>query len=306
MHAYTAYGLEIHAEQPLPELRPIPATHADVLIRYGEVPVALPEPQGRGVLYQAQPGQFLLRLQGIANYLVTQGTTIIIEAAPASNAADVRVFLLGSAFGALLHQRGALALHGSAIETPWGAVAFVGHSGDGKSTLAGAMYQRGYRLLSDDVCVVRTETGLPMVSPAYPTLHLWADMLDQLDGNHSCQRVRAGLEKYRLPTGERFATEAVRLVAVYELTTTNTDELSLSRLDDGDRLAVLVTHTYRSRFLDGLGLRGSHFMQASRVAHEVRVSRVRRPQEPVKLDALVELIESDLQSFGEVSDGGRG
>jgi hypothetical protein len=145
-----------------------------------------------------------------------------------------------------------------------------------------------------------------MASPAYPTLHLWADMLHQLDGNGSYQRVRAGLEKYCLPTGERFATEAVPLVAVYELTTTNTEELSLSRCDDGDKLAVLVTHTYRGRFLDGLGMRGAHFMQASLVAHQVRVSRVRRPQEPVRLDALVVLIESDVQGFGEVSDGARG
>jgi hypothetical protein len=277
-----------------------------VVVRYGDVPVALSDPRERGVLYQAQPGQFLLRLNGIANYLVTDGTTITIEPAPTSDAANVRVFLLGEAFNALLHQRGVLPLHGSAIATPWGAVAFVGHSGHGKSTLAGALYQRGYRLLSDDLCVVRTETGSPMASPAYPALRLWADMLHQLAGNGSCQRVRAGLEKYYLPTGERFATEAVPLVAVYELTTTNTEELSLSRLDNSDKLAVLVTHTHRGRLLDGLGVRGAHFRQASLVAHQVRVSRVRRPQEPVRLDALVALIESDMQGFGEVSDGARG
>jgi hypothetical protein len=298
VHTYTVYGLQVHSELTLPELVPAPVSQPDVLIRYGDVPIALPDPLGRGMLYQAQPGQFLLRLDRIANYLVTDGTTITIQPAPNGDAADLRVFLLGSAFGALLHQRGVLPLHGSTIVTRWGALVFVGDSGNGKSTLAGALCQRGYRFLGDDVCVVRIDTGAPMAYPAFPILQLWADMQSQLDSGASPERVRTGLEKYCLCMNDRFADQAVPLVAAYELTTINTEELSLSRLDDADKFAVLISHTYRSRFLDGLGLRGAHFRYASEVARHLRVSRVRRPQQPLRLDALVDLIESDVQTLG--------
>ena len=51
---------------------------------------------------------------------------------------DVRVFLLGSCIGALLHQRGILVLHAGAIHTDKGAVLFTGPWGIGKSTLLAA------------------------------------------------------------------------------------------------------------------------------------------------------------------------
>jgi len=295
MYAYTAHGLEIHSELELPELVPVQPRQPDVVISYGEAPVALSNPQDRGVLYQAQPCRFLLRLEGIANYLVTNGTTITIEPAPASDITELRVFLLGSAFGALLHQRRLVPLHGSAVATPWGAIVFVGDSGMGKSTLAAAFYQQGYRLLSDDVCVVRIESGVPVVYPAYPGLYLWTDMLKQLDADASPRRKRPGLEKYWVPATQRFATNGVPLRAVFELTMTNTEELSLSPYAHGDKLAVLVNHTYRIRFLNGFGLRGEHFLQASLIAHQVPILQVRRPQEPVCLEALVALIESNMR-----------
>ena len=67
---------------------------------------------------------------------------------------NVRLFLLGSAMGALLHQRGLLPLHTNAVEVGGRAFAFMGKSGAGKSTLAAWFHDRGFRIVADDVCVV--------------------------------------------------------------------------------------------------------------------------------------------------------
>ena len=45
---------------------------------------------------------------------------------------DVRAYLLGTAIGALLHQRGLLPLHASAVEVNGRAVAFIAPAGHGK------------------------------------------------------------------------------------------------------------------------------------------------------------------------------
>ena len=82
------------------------------------------------------------------------GNQIVIDAAPDATDRNVRLFLLGSALGALLHQRGLLPLHANAIDLGGGAVAFSGHSGAGKSTIAAWFHDRGHRILADDVCVV--------------------------------------------------------------------------------------------------------------------------------------------------------
>ncbi len=142
---YKTYGLTIDSEISLPEL--IPQTNRNeqdaarasqqgiVQIRLGAVPEQLEHPTGQGVLYQASANQFLLSMNHIARYLVRNGNEIIIQ--PALNAleSDIRVFLLGSVFGALLHQRELLVLHASAIGTDAGAVLFTGPSGIGRCSV---------------------------------------------------------------------------------------------------------------------------------------------------------------------------
>ena len=115
MFSYRAYNYLIESELKFPEFLPAVEDDVDfsgppVVIRYGDVPAELENPTGRGVLYQASAHQFLLKLDGVARYLVCNGNEIVVEPAPGSLASDVRVFLLGSCFGALLHQRGVLVL----------------------------------------------------------------------------------------------------------------------------------------------------------------------------------------------------
>ncbi len=179
---YMAYGLRIASELDCPELTPDVSETPDVVIRYGAVPENLPDATAKGVRYQVSPDQFLLKVDHVANYLVSGGREISIERAPESDDDSIRLFLLGSALGALLHQRELLPLHGSAIKVNDGVCVFVGLSGNGKSTVAAAFRQRGYQVLADDVCVVSIrEDGLPLVIPGYPQLKLWADTLKKLE-----------------------------------------------------------------------------------------------------------------------------
>ena len=102
----------------------------------------LQDPGGQGVLYQSAPRQFLLKISRVARYLVSDGNEIIVDPEPDADLSAIRLFLFGSAFGALLHQRGILPLHGSAIVTSRGAVVFAGVSGSGKSALACAFHRQ--------------------------------------------------------------------------------------------------------------------------------------------------------------------
>jgi hypothetical protein len=147
---YTAFGLCFATEFPCPELSPGGGT-PDVLIRYGVVPVTLRAAKQTGIGYQAATGQLLLNIDGVARFLIQDGKEIIVERAAEGDDDSLRLFLLSSALGALLQQRGILTLHSSAIEVEGGCVGFLGSSGVGKSTLAAALLQRGYRLLTDDI-----------------------------------------------------------------------------------------------------------------------------------------------------------
>src|SRR5437588_5282775 len=131
IYTYHAYGLNISSEIECPEL--IPAVGpADVRVRFGLVPETL-ENAAPGVRYQVSARELLLTPDDVAHFWVTNGSDVVIQRAPGAGDEDIRVFLLGSVFGALLHQRGILPLHASAIETFLGAIAFAGPIGIGKS-----------------------------------------------------------------------------------------------------------------------------------------------------------------------------
>ena len=62
------------------------------------------------------------------------------------------IMVVGTLAALQLYLRGSLVLHASAVKAPdAGAIAFMGHSGMGKSTLAALFCADGARLLSDDV-----------------------------------------------------------------------------------------------------------------------------------------------------------
>jgi hypothetical protein len=292
---YTAGGLTIASALECPSLlqgEGVP----DVIIRYGSVPTTLGNVRDRGIAYEVNHNQFLLYPLHIARYLVSAGTDIVIERGQNSQDEELRTFLLGSVFGALLHQRGILPLHGSAIEAGGGAVIFTGPSGCGKSTLAAAFQKRGYRVLADDICAVSFDAdGTPVAFPAYPQLTLWADAVEYLQQDVTAlRRVRVNLEKYAVPLWSAFSTQPLPLSAVYELATTNTRTFTLTPLRGKEKLALVLRNTYRKQWLRGMGKTTANFQQCASASQYVNVSRVVRPAYPFLLHELADLIEKDL------------
>lgn len=301
LHHYFAHGLHIASELVCPELvaRPGNGCIPQVTIHFGQTPATLENPTKQSVLYQAKPGQFLLNLDQIARFWVQEGQQIIVEPAPGSHEDTIRLFLLGSALGALLHQRGQVILHGSAVETERGAVVFTGPSGVGKSTLAAALQQRGYRVLADDVCSLMYDetTQTAQVHPGLAHLKLWADAAKQLDLTAvATRRVRPELEKYALPLPNTVDQTPVRLHAVYSLESSNLNEWQIEPLPQLKKMEALVANTYRQRFLFGLGTRQQHFQQLTHIVSQVRICRVKRP---AAVFCVAELIERLTADWGE-------
>jgi hypothetical protein len=293
---FRAWGLNIVSCMDLPEFLAGKGGSTDVVVDYGVVPDSLEEVRFKGVRYQAAPGRFLLTVDGIARYLVAEGCKIVIQKAAGAEDDAVRLFLLGSAFGALLHQRGVLPLHASAIRANGKAVLFCGSSGIGKSTLAGAFFKKGYPVLADDICALSPgDDGIPMVLPGFPQIRLWADATRELEEDcTSLPKVRQELEKYGLPLQEGFCTKPTPLGRIYVLGTTNTDRFEMVPVNGQEKFNALMRSTYRFRFTEGLGSKPEHFNQCTAVGRHAEVRKITRPGRGFRLDELMELIEKDF------------
>jgi hypothetical protein len=298
----TAYGLTIASTIPIPELTPLGPeasgadVTADLTIEIGEVPDHLPDPIISGSSYESSTTQLLVRVPQVARYWVSHGSRIVIE--PASNATphEVRVFMLGTGLGALLHQRGYFVLHASGIGTPDGAVLFAGVSGAGKSTLLAEMLRRGHRMIVDDVCAISVRAGRgPTVMPSYPRTRLWAETADRLSiDTAGLVRTRPTMEKFERQLPDLFWDREAPIDRIYHLAGSNGEELSLAHLSSMEAFQVLERNTYRGFLVDGFARRREHFGLVSAVAQAAEVVRVVRPTDSFRLVELADLILEDL------------
>ncbi len=296
---YRAFGLRIISEMEIPELRPSAFNDHDVEIIMGRVPDSIGEVKGRGVLYEARPDTFLFRLPSVAAYYVENGKSITIERMNDSTDDEVRLFLLGSAFGALIHQRGLLAFHGSTVTKEGKALVIAGTSGAGKSTLAAYLLKKGFSLVGDDISVLDVIDGKPIVYPGIPHLKLWEDVLKKMGQKpEKSLKVRPQLLKYRLPVDQAAEKEeAVSLDKIIILGTKNTEGFEQKEIKGMEKFNLIKDNTYRFQFVDALGTASSHFTLCSKLAAVVRVYSLKRPSTPLMPGELADFVVNSFSPY---------
>jgi hypothetical protein len=290
-YTYSAYGLTFGSDFPCSEI-PEAEGDVDVRLRYGDVP-----PGDEAVSIDG--GTLVFRVDGVADYMVVDGREVVIRPATGGIEGDVRLWLFGSIFAALLHGRGILPLHASGIETDAGAVLFAGHSGIGKSTLAAAFGRRGFRIVTDDVSGIRLgEGGAPEVLPGIARLKLHADTLTTLGIDpRGLERLRPGAGKFAYPAHRIQVRRTLPLHRVFFIETGEGNGVKVERLGRLAGVQSILEHTFRDWMLDALGVRDRHLAVAARVAAGgAGLYRVRRPADGCPPEALMAVLEGHFQT----------
>ena len=296
---YTVGGLAVSSEFPLPELAPCELSNpSDVRIIRDTVPESIPD--GVQVMFEAwvTPGLVLLDIPSVGRILAVEGREIRVDPAPDVRPEDLRLFILGSAFGAIYLQRGLFPLHASVIVVRGQAVAFAGDPGTGKSTLAAWMNAQGYPVLTDDVCVIRLDGDRgPIACPSFPRIKLWKDTLAELGLNRmGLQRDLSRADKYHLsPIGE-FETGPVPLQQINFLSFCEDGSApELERIPPARAVSLLRDNTYRYQFVSAMGLTEHHFRACTRIGASVAMHRLRRPKRFSALAECQRLIEESVK-----------
>lgn len=273
MPQYYAFGLHIHSTLDFPDLLLLEAARADVCITLGSVsPTGLLQPTYTGLYYQTAPGHFWLHVPDIAWFHVTDGRRMVVTPAAGADAHSIRLYVLGSCMGALLHQRGLLVLHGTAIRVGAHGVIFAGPLGYGKSTLAAAFHQRQYEIVTDDLCAI---SAVGHVMPSYPRISLWHDTATHLGIDTArLQRSRLQVEKYAYPLRETFCQHSLPVAAVYILSISNRETVRFEPITGMDMFTPLKNNTYRMPYLQDLGLQRDHLQHCGRLAGQIQLTRI--------------------------------
>jgi len=220
MPDYFISGLHVCSDVELPGAMPYDsgAASAAVSIRRGLVPASLCGATLRGSNWERDKDSFLVRWPGLGRFMIEGGHTITVAIETGAREGDAIDFLLGVVIGILLHQRGALVLHGAAVAKDGRAIAICGTSGAGKSTLAAALCRDDCSFAADDICVIGLDDERqPIVLPDGRQLKLWKDSIDKLDLTaRQGEPVRETFEKYYIDPFHSAAAPP-RLSAIYVL-----------------------------------------------------------------------------------------
>jgi hypothetical protein len=237
----------------------------------------------------------------LGKFRVSRGVEVVVDPCPGVEERLVRLPLLGAILAVLLHQRGCLVLHASAVAIDGEAIIFVGHKGWGKSTIAATLYARGHQLIADDIVALDfNDRTAPLVLPGIPQFKLSRDAVDSSLGDdyEALTELAEGYDKRGRAVTDRFASKPLPLKSIYSLASGSS--LTLKALDPQAALLTLMAHSYSARFgkqlLHGAGA-SKHLQQCSSVVRQVPVHRLQRPNALPMLAQVAQLIEEHLQSI---------
>ena len=303
MFSYIVSGLGVSSEIALPGLildesnRP---DSADIVIRSGTVPLTLEGATASGPTWQLAGDHFLLTVPDILRMLLIGGNTILFETENGVAAEEAAVFVSGTGFGILLHQRGRIVLHASAVRVNDSAVLFCGPSGAGKSTMAAALVDAGYDLVTDDVCGLSIHPdGSPWVEADGRQLKLWQNSIDRLAlAERRAAPIRPTIQKYYVEPRAATAS-ALPLAAIYVLREARPPLApGIARPNIADAGLMVRNNAYRPAMVRRMAQMDLYFQAAATIAQRAGVYTLTRELNFARFPAVIGWLEAHWRELG--------
>lgn len=243
--------------------------------------------------YRSADG-FLLRFLGEADFAI-DGDCQRVTGWPVPGVAD-------NHFQSLYHNAvlpligdhlGGLFLHGSAVAIDGRGVVFLGQSGDGKTTLAGAFARAGYPYLTEDVIELVIEGGEYHLQPKPSGLRLFPDSAAYVTGNDP--EAAQGEDKIDVADAVAlpFRSTPAKLAAVFLLGPDHAAALALARLDQHRAAQLLLPHSFVLDVEDKGRLRG-HFGRIVGLACDVPCYSIDYLRDYAELPRVLEAVAAEV------------
>jgi len=294
-------GLTVGSELPLPHMAAMAKSSSvpDIHIRRGPAPLTLACPDSSGPTWEMAGDQLLLRIPGVARFLLQAGRDIIFEPCDHGRTSDIAIFVTGTVFGILLHQRQQAVLHASAVMVGGKAILFCGASGAGKSTMAAALGNAGYPLLNDDISVIGRDGDVPLTHSDGRQLKLWQEAADALGlTDRLGDPVREGLSKHYV-TPRSSIDETLPIGAVYLLREARPPRQSgIARLNIADAARAVTANAYRPLLVTAMKQQSLYLQAAMAISKSTGVFLLTRPKEFASISEIVCGLERHWHEHG--------
>ena len=200
--------------------------------------------------------------------------------APAAPIGLIAILITGSIIAYLLSANGRLVLHASAVEVNGEALAFIGQSGQGKTTMATLLCAEGHALVSDDLLPVDIRGDQVMCVPAGRELRVREKveaLLERFDAQTS--RYRTVDERHAVGARTTTTEELPLRSVVVPWPDREASEVTAQRLTPGEAVMTLAQYQRIEGWTSPVLLR-AQFGAISAVVRSVPVLAMRVPWGP--------------------------
>lgn len=242
---------------------------------------------------QVNQNEFALEVEGVAWFYAKNGNYIEICPYEKYNQHTLELYLNGSIYGAILHQRMILPLHGSSFNYNGNGIMICGESGVGKSSITASFSLNGAAFLTDDITPVLFTDNKPLIWAMSDRIKLWADSLQQLkQEKNGLHQINAETEKFFFPMihdkGETHSLHQVFVLAIHDHL-----EVKFQEIRGIEKFTALRNEIYRSQYLLAMPeCEPAYFNQITCISREISVIKVLRPK-----DITIEQFYFCLQKF---------
>ena len=236
---------------------------------------------------------YLLRFPDLADFTVSPDGHEVV-AYPLAGVSDQTIdhLYLNQVLPLALSRQFKLVLHAAAIEIQNFAIAFMGYSGQGKSTLAAAFSTCGYRFLTDDGLQLEKKDSCYLAKPSHPSIRLWDDSRRALipETTSLMPPVDYTPKARLLADDEVVYCDVPRpLKAMYFLGEGRADGVKIKKMSGRDAMIELVKHSFLLDIEEREMLK-HHFGQLTELAKRPMFFRLDYPRQYEKLPQVREAI----------------
>lgn len=259
-------------------------------------------PDGSEWLSMAKRGsEFVLRFADMADFVISSDRRRIkCYPHPDTPVETIRHLLLDQVFPYLLISHDQLALHAGAVVINSEAVAFLGESGQGKSTLCASFGHLGSQLIGDDCLLLKKKNEKVFCLPGYPVVRLWDQSVSALFSEPIVSPVSHYSRKHHLNTRENnipVATEPIPLKKIYLLApldpSVDKDQIVITQIAPNEAFKHLLNSSFRLNIYDQNEIR-DEFNLISHILSSSPISRLSFPHEFAVLPQVHQAIYADL------------
>jgi hypothetical protein len=285
-YSYHAYGIPIRSDLRFP-LKETPAPLGPTVELFFGGPlyfrealrgrVVPPDPESWCECLTLPEGSVYVRWPELFEFLVApDGRRIAYNPLSESSRLALETYLLSMVLSYALLKLGYEVLHATAVIVDGEALALLGPSGHGKSTLAAAFLSAGYPVLTDDLLVLmETPEGI-MVPPGLPRIKLFPEAAARLlPFPVAGETMNPLTDKLVIPLSEpHFWRTPAPLRAVYRLSdpgaARSPSKVRIARMPVKTAFIQLLAGTFNTRVLEPARLK-RHFEGTSKLLTKIPV-----------------------------------